>query len=218
MKKIIFGLAFLFLIISCAKENKNVEQKTQPETQKITQEEKMPQEKEYNYVTIGADSMLVGVIETNMGTIEVELYPNKTPKTVTNFVTLAEENFYDSVTFHRVIDGFMIQGGDPSGTGMGGKSIYDNKPFEDEFDSTLKHDSPGILSMANRGPNTNTSQFFITLVPTPHLDGKHTVFGKVINGMDVVRKIGKVKTQPPYNKPVEPVVMEKVYIERRAKK
>ena len=153
----------------------------------------------------------IGVIETSMGTIEVELDRKDAPKTVENFVRLAKKGYYNGVIFHRVIDGFMIQGGDPTGTGSGGESIY-GKPFEDEFVPTLKHDVPGILSMANAGPNTNGSQFFITLVPTPWLDGKHTIFGKVIKGMDVVRAIGKVKTTKPGDRPVNDVVMKKVSV------
>ncbi len=210
--KLVILLFIMFSITSCADQKVN----DQPQSS-INQENQMSEEEKYNYVSIAPDSMLVAVVETNLGTFELELYPNETPITVTNFVTLAEENFYDSVTFHRVIDGFVIQGGDPTGTGSGGKSIYEGKPYEDEFVPTLRHDSAGILSMANRGPHTNTSQFFITLAPTPHLDDKHTVFGKVINGMDVIAKIGKVPTEPPHNRPVEPVVMEKVTIERRAK-
>lgn len=154
------------------------------------------------------------VVETTMGTIELELFEKATPKTVKNFVELAQKGYYNGVIFHRVIDGFMIQGGDPTGTGRGGESIY-GKPFEDEIVDTLKHSGPGILSMANRGPNTNGSQFFITLVPTPWLDGRHTVFGKVVKGMDVVQKIGKVQTSKPLDKPVKDVVMKKVTIVRR---
>ncbi len=125
--------------------------------------------------------------DTSMGKFTIELFEQQVPKTVANFVSLAEKKFYDGVTFHRVIDGFMIQGGDPTGTGRGGPGYK----FDDEFHPQLKHDSEGILSMANAGPNTNGSQFFITLVPTPHLDGKHSVFGKVVEGMDVVKSIGK---------------------------
>lgn len=154
------------------------------------------------------------VMETSMGTVEIELYEQATPKTIKNFVGLAEKNFYDGVTFHRVIDNFMIQGGDPTGTGRGGESFY-GRPFEDEIVDTLKHTSAGILSMANAGPNTNGSQFFITLAPTPWLDGKHTVFGKVVNGLDVVKSIGKVKTTKPFDRPVEKVVMKKVTIVRK---
>jgi cyclophilin family peptidyl-prolyl cis-trans isomerase len=162
--------------------------------------------------TTKADGSQIAVIQTNMGTIEIELYGDKAPKTVENFTGLANKGYYDGIIFHRVIDNFMIQGGDPTGTGRGGESLWGGK-FEDEVKTGLKHDSPGILSMANAGPNTNGSQFFITLVPTPWLDGNHTIFGKVVNGMDVVQKIGKVRTQG--DRPVEPVVMEKVTIEKR---
>ncbi len=151
------------------------------------------------------------VMETSMGTIELELFSKQTPKTVENFLGLVRKGYYNGVIFHRVIDNFMIQGGDPTGTGRGGESIW-GKEFEDEIRPELKHDGPGILSMANRGPNTNTSQFFITLVATPWLDGKHTVFGKVINGMDVVKAIGKVKTIKPGDRPEKDVVMKKVYV------
>ena len=160
-----------------------------------------------------SDSKTVAVIKTNMGTIEIELFADQTPKTVENFVGLSEKGYYNGVIFHRVIKNFMIQGGDPTGTGRGGASLWGGK-FEDEFVSDLKHDTPGILSMANAGPNTNGSQFFITLVATPWLDGKHTVFGKVINGMDVVSAIGEVKTAAG-DKPVNEVVMEEVTIEKR---
>ena len=149
--------------------------------------------------------------ETSMGNFTIELFEQQAPKTVANFVTLAEKNFYDGVIFHRVIDGFMIQGGDPTGTGRGGPGYQ----FADEFHPQLKHNSEGILSMANAGPNTNGSQFFITLTATPHLDGKHAVFGKVINGMDVVKKIGKTPTKAG-DRPVTDVVMKTVKIEKVA--
>ena len=124
-------------------------------------------------------------IETVRGTIVLELYPEYAPKTVNNFVFLANEGYYDGVTFHRVIKDFMIQGGDPTGTGRGGPGYK----FEDEFrNNPLKHASK-VISMANAGPGTNGSQFFITHLPQPHLDGKHTVFGKVTSGQDVVDKI-----------------------------
>ena len=147
--------------------------------------------------------------ETSMGNFTIELFEQHAPKTVENFVKLAEKKFYDGVIFHRVIDGFMIQGGDPTGTGRGGPGYQ----FADEFHPQLKHTSEGILSMANAGPNTNGSQFFITLTATPHLDGKHAVFGKVVEGMDVVKKIGKTPTKAG-DRPVTDVVMKAVRIEK----
>ncbi len=120
-----------------------------------------------------------------MGKVKIELYADKTPKTVQNFIDLSNSGFYDGVIFHRVIPGFMAQTGDPDGTGTGGPGYT----FEDEFHPSLSHDSEGILSMANRGPNTNGSQFFITYAPTPHLDNMHSVFGKVIEGQDLIDAI-----------------------------
>src|SRR5574344_1038503 len=125
------------------------------------------------------------VFQTNMGDFEVKLATDYAPKTSENFIKLAKQGFYDGLTFHRVIDNFMIQGGCPKGDGTGGPGYR----FPDEFDSSLKHTGPGILSMANAGPGTNGSQFFITHVPTPWLDGKHSVFGHVVEGQDVVNKI-----------------------------
>jgi cyclophilin family peptidyl-prolyl cis-trans isomerase len=124
-------------------------------------------------------------METDKGTMVIELFADKTPLTVNNFVFLSREGYYDGVIFHRVIGNFMVQGGDPTGTGRGGPGYK----FGDEFDSSLKHDKKGILSMANAGPGTNGSQFFITHVPTPHLNGKHTVFGKIVEGLDVLMSI-----------------------------
>ncbi len=134
---------------------------------------------------IDPDSDYQVTIETNRGDIEIELYPKYAPKTVNNFLFLVGEGFYDGVTFHRVISNFMIQGGDPTGTGRGGPGYK----FNDEFSGNpLKHET-GSLSMANAGPNTNGSQFFITHAPQPHLDGRHTVFGRVVKGQDVVNAI-----------------------------
>ncbi|MFM2096651.1 MAG: putative peptidyl-prolyl cis-trans isomerase [Planctomycetota bacterium] len=129
--------------------------------------------------------MKVATIETDRGTIRLELFADKTPKTVDNFEKLATKGFYDGLKFHRVIADFMIQTGCPQGSGTGGPGYQ----FEDEFHPELKHNGPGILSMANRGPNTNGSQFFITHVATPHLDGRHSVFGRVLQGQDVVNAI-----------------------------
>ena len=128
------------------------------------------------------------VFETTEGKIVFALKPEIAPKACENFVGLVQKGYYDGVSFHRVIRGFMIQGGDPSGTGRGGQSIF-GKSFEDEFKPNIVFDKAGLLAMANAGPNANGSQFFITTVPTPHLNGRHTIFGEVVEGMNVVRKI-----------------------------
>jgi peptidyl-prolyl cis-trans isomerase A (cyclophilin A) len=161
---------------------------------------------------------------TTEGNFTVRLFDKDAPKTVENFVGLAEgtkewtdprnnqkskKPYYDGLIFHRVIDGFMIQGGDPLGQGTGGPGYR----FADEFSPKLRHSKAGVLSMANSGPNTNGGQFFITLGPTPHLDDRHSVFGEVVSGMDVVRKIGSTKTAAG-NRPVKEVVMKSVKIER----
>ena len=148
------------------------------------------------------------VFDTSLGTFKAELFTDLAPNTAQNFIDLVEKNFFDGVIFHRVIDGFMIQGGDPTGTGMGGPGYQ----IPDEFGPGLQHDKPGILSMANAGPNTGGSQFFITLVPTPWLDGRHAIFGAVIQGMDVVETIGKTETGQA-DRPVVDVVMNSVTIE-----
>ena len=167
--------------------------------------------------------MTTATFDTSEGTFKVKLFDDKAPNTVANFVGLAEgtkewtdpktgqkvkKPFYDGLIFHRVIDGFMIQGGCPMGNGMGGPGYK----FGDEFAQGLYHDKAGILSMANAGPNTNGSQFFITLGPTPHLDNRHSVFGEVAEGLDVVKKIGAVPTKQ--DRPVKPVIINKVTIER----
>ena len=159
----------------------------------------------------------VVVFDTSMGVFEAEFYARECPETVWNFINLSEGrqkteregNFYDGLTFHRIIPGFVIQGGCPQGTGTGSPGYR----FKDEFDPSLRHDSEGVFSMANAGPGTNGSQFFITLDTTPHLDNRHSVFGKVITGMDVVRKIAAVKTGPG-DKPLEPVVINTVTVQR----
>jgi peptidyl-prolyl cis-trans isomerase A (cyclophilin A) len=163
---------------------------------------------------------------TSEGNFTVRLFDQEAPKTVENFVGLAEgtkqwtdprtsqkvtKPYYDGVIFHRVIDGFMIQSGDPLGQGIGGPGYN----FNDEFHPKLRHNKAGILSMANRGPNTNGGQFFITLGPTPHLDDRHSVFGEVTDGMDVVRKIGSTQTGA-QDRPVKPIVIQTIKIERRA--
>ena len=150
----------------------------------------------------------VARFKTNHGEFRVQLFEDNAPETTRNFIDLAEKNFYDGVIFHRVIDGFMIQGGDPTGTGRGGPGYT----IKDEFHPDLKHADEGILSMANAGPNTGGSQFFITLAATPWLDGRHAVFGRVIEGMEVVRAIGNVETGPG-DRPADEVVMESVTVE-----
>ena len=136
---------------------------------------------------------VIAVLETNVGTIEIKLFPKVAPKAVENFTTHIKNGYYNGLIFHRVIKGFMIQGGDPTGTGRGGESIW-KKDFEDEFAPNIVFDRPYLLAMANRGRATNGSQFFIILAPTPHLNGRHTIFGEVIKGKDVVAKIGNVTT------------------------
>ena len=143
----------------------------------------------------------------NGDVMKAELYPDVAPNTVNNFISLVKKGFYDGLIFHRVIAGFMIQGGDPTGTGLGGPG----SKIKDEFGEGLKHDDEGILSMANAGPNTGGSQFFITLAPTPWLNGHHAIFGKVVEGMDVVRLIGVVPTDF-RDRPREAVTMEKVEV------
>ena len=162
---------------------------------------------------------------TTEGNFTIQLYAEEAPKTVENFVGLAEGTqewidprtnqktkapYYNDVIFHRVIDGFMIQGGDPLGQGIGGPGYT----FADEFHPKRRHNKAGILSMANRGPNTNGGQFFITLAPTPHLDDRHSVFGEVVEGMDVVKKIGGTKTGD-RDRPVKDIVIQSITIERR---
>jgi cyclophilin family peptidyl-prolyl cis-trans isomerase len=150
----------------------------------------------------------VAVFDTSMGTFKVELFTDLAPETSKNFIDLAKKGFYDGVIFHRVIDGFMIQGGDPTGTGSGGPGYM----IPDEFGPGLQHDRPGVLSMANAGPNTGGSQFFITLAPTPWLDGKHAIFGAVSEGMEVVSAIGKTKTGTA-DRPVVDVTINSITVE-----
>ncbi|XP_054717906.1 uncharacterized protein LOC129227382 [Uloborus diversus] len=154
-----------------------------------------------------SDEPPLAVIDTTMGTIEIELYWKHAPKTCRNFAELSKVGYFNNVIFHRIIPDFMIQGGDPTGTGRGGSSIY-GKNFEDEIHPDLKHSGAGILSMANSGPNTNGSQFFITLAPCQWLDGKHAIFGRVSSGMHVVQRLSKVPTDSS-DKPLEDVKIVK---------
>ena len=192
MRRIFIGLVILFLFVSCATMEQNSTTGNNENKSISKAEEK---------------KMTKATIKTNMGEIVIELFADKAPKTVENFVTLAEKGFYDGVIFQRVIPQFMIQGGDPTGTGRGGPGYT----FADEFEPTLKHTEAGMLSMANSGPNTNGSQFFITVAATPWLDGKHAIFGKVIEGLDLVIKMSEVATLPG-DRPKNKIIMEKVTI------
>lgn len=195
-------------------ETKTTESKTPAKTDSATSQTKTTDKKDTtmtNNETAGkeessksSDGNFVDM-KTSMGNIKIKLYSKEAPITTANFKKLINQGYYDGIIFHRVIDGFMLQGGDPTGTGTGGSK----ETIKDEFGPGLKHSKAGILSMANRGPNTGSSQFFITLAATPWLDGKHAIFGEVVSGMDVVNKIGKVKTGP-NDKPVEEVKMIKV--------
>ncbi|MDR2353421.1 MAG: peptidylprolyl isomerase [Deltaproteobacteria bacterium] len=149
----------------------------------------------------------IALFQTSKGNFEVEIFTDLAPKTAENFINLINKKFYDGTIFHRVISDFMIQGGDPTGTGTGGPGYQ----IQDEFGPGLAHDAPGMLSMANAGPNTGGSQFFITLVPTQWLDGKHAIFGRVVKGMDVVNSIGSVKTSAS-DRPIEDVTIKSVTI------
>lgn len=147
-------------------------------------------------------------IETNQGTLTIALKPDVAPKAVENFLRLAQSDYYNGVVFHRIIKNFMIQGGDPTGTGRGGQSIW-GKPFEDEVTTSLKFDKPGLLAMANAGPKTNGSQFFITTASTPWLNGKHTIFGEVIDGYEIVKKIEETPTNS-QDRPLSPPKILKI--------
>jgi peptidyl-prolyl cis-trans isomerase A (cyclophilin A) len=170
--------------------------------------------------------MVYAHFTTSEGRFTARLFDAETPNTVANFTGLAEgtkewtdprsgrkvkQRYFDGTIFHRVIDGFMIQGGDPLGQGTGGPGYT----FADEFHPTLRHSKPGMLSMANRGPNTNGGQFFITLAATPWLDDKHSVFGEIVDGMDVVAKIGGTATSKPGDRPVKPITIQSVSIEKK---
>ncbi|KAK0463599.1 cyclophilin-like domain-containing protein [Desarmillaria tabescens] len=150
------------------------------------------------------------VFETSLGDIQFELYFDHAPKTCKNFAELTRRGYYNGVTFHRIVSDFMIQGGDPTGTGRGGTSIYGQK-FEDEIHPELRFTGAGILAMANSGPNTNGSQFFITLGPTPYLDNKHTIFGRVSSGMRVVQRLGAVAVDA-QDRPREDVKIHKARV------
>ena len=168
----------------------------------------------FSFVLLLEAANPIATLETSKGNIKIELGADLAPKAVQNFVTHSKNGYYNGLIFHRVIKDFMIQGGDPTGTGAGGESIW-GKPFEDEFAPNAEFDKAGILAMANRGPNTNGSQFFITTVVTYHLNGRHTIFGYIKEGFDIVKKIESVETNGRYegNKPLEDVKIISVKIE-----
>jgi peptidyl-prolyl cis-trans isomerase A (cyclophilin A) len=215
LKKVIwvYGIAFVLLLLSFRSQ-----------AEESTKNANSPQTKSEKKVT-KKEKEMIAIFDTNKGTFKIKLFADKAPKTVENFVGLAEgtkeftnpetgkkekKHFYDGLKFHRVIPNFMIQGGDPLGRGTGGPGYK----FEDEFHPDLHHSKPGILSMANAGPNTNGSQFFVTVAATPWLDGKHTVFGEVVEGMDVVMAISTAKTAG-QDRPAEDIVIKTLKIERK---
>ena len=198
-KMLILAVTFLFClpaVTGCAGPGSKTAEKTEPVKADTPLPPADPNKKNS-----------LAVFETSMGTFKVELFEDKAPRTAQNFISLVNKGFYNGLIFHRVIDGFMIQGGDPKGNGTGGPGYV----IPDEFHKDLKHTGAGILSMANAGPNSGGSQFFITLDATPWLDGKHAIFGKVVEGLDVVKAIGKVKTGA-QDRPQTDVVMKKITI------
>jgi cyclophilin family peptidyl-prolyl cis-trans isomerase len=213
MKKMLLGFLILALLVGCAKAPvTESEIKTETlfygENDSVVEivEENSANEEEIIVEEIKMAENLI-LLETTMGNMKIKLYEDKAPLTSKNFKDLVQKGFYDGTIFHRVIKNFMIQGGDPDGTGMGGPGYE----IKDEFGPSLKHDRKGILSMANAGPNTGGSQFFITLVPTPWLDGKHAIFGEVVEGIDVLEIIGNTPTRPG-DRPVTEVKIVKASI------
>jgi len=200
MKK--WFVVLLWIVTGCA----TTQTQDQPKGVKADMEPKIQKEQQMPASEITADIIKVK-IETSLGNIYADLFAKEVPKTVENFVTLTKKGFYDGLIFHRVIPKFMIQTGDPKGNGTGGPGYS----FEDEFSPKLRHDKPGILSMANSGPNTNGSQFFIVVAPTPWLDNRHSVFGQVTQGMDIADQIANVPRDG-RDKPLKTVRMEKVMV------
>lgn len=198
-KRFIFLVTVFLLITGCnAKEESNA---TQALSTDSVNEVNSTQKEEATIV----------VLETNQGNIELKLFPKIAPLAVENFTTHVQEGYYNGLIFHRVIKDFMIQGGDPTGTGAGGESIW-KKDFADEFAPNVVFDRPMLLAMANRGPTTNGSQFFITTKPTPWLNGRHTIFGEVVAGQEIVTKIENVKVTPRMAKPLEEQKIIKAYV------
>lgn len=226
MYRYLISVVLMALLLGCQKSDSS--DKTNAETQ-----EQDTTKKSFNIdmaaidklISRSADSITVATIKTKFGDIEIELYTKEAPKTAANFVGLSLAGYYNGVIFHRIAKGYVLQGGDPTGSGAGGSSIY-GSTFEDELNpNTLSYKEGyvrGVVAMANRGPNTNSSQFFILLGNAPQLPKNYTIFGKVIKGMNVVDKIASQKITPQMGpndgRPVEPVAMDKVTIEKRFKK
>lgn len=214
MKKInlalIVALSFLLLVGCSAPSGNDIDKVYQGSA---VEEESNPNVmSEFDQTAMPEKGEQIVVMKTTKGTIKIKLFPKKAPKTVENFIGLVDKGYYDGIIFHRVIPDFMVQGGDPTGTGAGGESLWGGK-FEDEFHPDLKN-IRGALSMANAGPSTNGSQFFIVQAPeTPWLDGRHSVFGQVFEGMDVVDTIVNVDRDG-RDKPLEEIKMEKVTLEK----
>jgi cyclophilin family peptidyl-prolyl cis-trans isomerase len=199
MKKVALICVLLIFLVSCS-----VAVFDDTEDQKVAKVEEVITTNDVQEIIMNRHA----IFETSMGTVKIELFEDKAPLTTGNFIKLVEDGFYNGLIFHRVIPNFMIQGGDPQGDGTGGPGFM----IPDEFHPDLKHNKPGILSMANAGPNTGGSQFFITTVPTPHLDGKHSIFGQVVEGMDVIDSISGVQRDAS-DKPLKDVVIKKVSIQ-----
>lgn len=201
--KLLFAISILLSLSACSKNYKsyNLEsefKKGKPVKELINANEKL---------------QLVAIIETKFGNIELELFRDDAPKAVENFVGLSLQGYYNGIKFHRIVKNLLIQGGDSTGTGKAGRSYFGSE-FENETSYKHRFDSPGVLAMANRGPDTNTSQFFITIAPIPFLDGKHTIFGKVIEGLEVVQKIVAQETNEKES-PISNIFINKISIEKR---
>lgn len=208
---IIIVLGILFLTSTENKETgTKAEKNNLNQSVDVSKKDQMDEKKYPNFPGVLPENERIGKkasFETSEGNFTVALFGDEAPKAVSSFIFLAKKGFFNGLTFHRIIPGFMIQGGDPLGTGTGGPGYK----FEDEFDASLTFSKPGILAMANSGPGTNGSQFFITVAPTPHLNNKHTIFGEVVEGYSVVEKISTVQTNS-NNKPLNPIVIKKIEI------
>ncbi len=202
-KSVLTFVLFSLFLFSCGKRYKAVNIENEIRNGKKIED----------VIKLNEREQLVAVLNTTFGKIEFELYPNEAPKAVTNFIGLSIQGYFNKLTFHRVVRDFMIQTGDSTASGAGGRSYFGSE-FEDECTPELKHNAPGIVSMANRGPHTNTSQFFITTAATPWLDGKHTLFGKIIDGMDIVYEINRVDTDK-MEKPIISILINNVTFEKR---